>query len=324
MIKADFEEIVKHDSANCDIIKTYINIAKEARIMKQYKIGEVSKIVDIPVESIRFFESKGLITPGKKEFSKYRYYDEEDINRLYDYKKYRNMGFSSNESVEIVNSADFETFISNLSQKQKEAEKKSRYYELKSIKLQNHQNVLRNIPLLLGEYILVNRPAGYYFINRYYKDGSMTFDRAEEWKGYFDELLSYYIFVENIYRVKKEWFDNPTQPEEFQWGFTIKKKWSDALGIAIKPKMEEITRVKSIYTVLEVEEGKMFSPKLMEPILEYMKKRGYELDGDILGNIVAVVQKNNKRVRYMEVWVPIRENTNSIVIEEYKKELFEI
>ncbi|HJC82353.1 MAG TPA: MerR family transcriptional regulator [Candidatus Anaerostipes avicola] len=50
--------------------------------MKKYKIGEVGKIVDIPAESIRFFESKGLISPEKDPFNKYRYYDVWDINRV--------------------------------------------------------------------------------------------------------------------------------------------------------------------------------------------------------------------------------------------------
>ncbi len=167
--------------------------------------------------------------------------------------------------------------------------------------------MFRNIPLLLGEYIVTERPEGYYFLNRYYKNEEVSFDYAREWQGYFDELLPNYAFVENIYRIKKECLEDSGKPEEFQWGFTIKKKWADALGISINPKMEVIEKTKSIYTIIEVEDGDRFMPQIMNPAVEYMKRNGYIINGDIFGNLVAVAQKEGKRVRYMEVWIPIME-----------------
>ena len=68
----------------------------------KYKIGEISKILDVPVETIRFYESKGLIHPQKDKDSNYRYYDYWDINLLFDYKKYRDLEFSLAESLEII------------------------------------------------------------------------------------------------------------------------------------------------------------------------------------------------------------------------------
>lgn len=276
--------------------------------MKKYKIGEVAKIVDIPAESIRFFESKGLISPEKDPFNKYRYYDVWDINRLYDYKKFRNLDFSLAESIDIVKSSSFETMVEHLNDKQEEADKMARYYELKSLKLQSYQNVLKNIPLLLGEYPVVNRPEGYYFINRTYDGEEFRFDKAEDWKGYFDELLQYYAFVENIYRIRKERFEQPDGPEEYQWGFTIKKKWADALDIKINSKMMHISPVKSIYTIICAEGKEAFSSRLFRPVFEYMKTRGYQLSGDILGNHLITTQQDNTVRRYMEVWIPISES----------------
>ena len=80
----------------------------------KYKIGEVSKILNIPVETIRFYETKNLIHPEKDENSNYRYYDIWDMNRLLDYKKYRELEFSLNESLEIIQSANLEGFTDKL------------------------------------------------------------------------------------------------------------------------------------------------------------------------------------------------------------------
>lgn len=38
--------------------------------MKRYRIGEVSKILNISAETIRFLEQKGLISPQKNKDNK--------------------------------------------------------------------------------------------------------------------------------------------------------------------------------------------------------------------------------------------------------------
>ena len=43
--------------------------------MKLYSIGQVSSMIDIPVKTIRYYESIGLCTPSQTdENSNYRYY----------------------------------------------------------------------------------------------------------------------------------------------------------------------------------------------------------------------------------------------------------
>ena len=67
--------------------------------MKEYRIGEVSKMLDVPVETIRFLEQKGLVSPEKNPESGYRFYDVWDVNQILDYKKFRQIGFSSGETI---------------------------------------------------------------------------------------------------------------------------------------------------------------------------------------------------------------------------------
>lgn len=273
--------------------------------MQRYRIGEVSKILNIPVETIRFFEQKGIIQPVKDEFTNYRYYDAHDIHKLLEYRKYRELEFSLNESVNIIKSANIQNFIEKLSRKQEEANQKARYYELKAIKLQHYQNVLKNMPLVVGEYPVVNRPEGYYFIQHSYDAEGFHFKSSEELEGIFDEMMKYYTFVENIFRVQREWFDGPQETEEFQWGFTIKKKWADALGVSFASSLEYIPSVKSIYTILQAEEDNYFMPSQLKPVLRYMEKQGFRISGDVFGNHIATSQNEGKEFRYMEVWVPI-------------------
>lgn len=65
--------------------------------MKQYfKIGEISRLYHISVDSLRYYEKLGLITPQRAE-SRYRLYSIQDIWKLNVIRELRELGFSMEE-----------------------------------------------------------------------------------------------------------------------------------------------------------------------------------------------------------------------------------
>ena len=82
--------------------------------MQRYRIGEVSKMVDVPVETIRFLEQKGLVSPEKNTGTGYRLYSVWDINLILDYMKFRKIGFSSRETVDLVRDSSFADLLEQL------------------------------------------------------------------------------------------------------------------------------------------------------------------------------------------------------------------
>lgn len=62
------------------------------------KIGELSKITNTPVKTIRFYEEEGLISPVEVDrWTSYRYYDDSSINRLSEIAYLKDLGFSLKE-----------------------------------------------------------------------------------------------------------------------------------------------------------------------------------------------------------------------------------
>lgn len=55
----------------------------------EYKIGDVSKILNISDQMIRYYEKLGVIKPKRKGDGKYRYYDAMDVFWLYEAMKYK-------------------------------------------------------------------------------------------------------------------------------------------------------------------------------------------------------------------------------------------
>jgi len=65
---------------------------------KFYRIGDVSKICEIPIKTLRFYEEEGLIKPVKVDiYTGYRYYDDDNVLELYRIKLLKNLGFTLKE-----------------------------------------------------------------------------------------------------------------------------------------------------------------------------------------------------------------------------------
>ncbi len=66
--------------------------------MKMIKIGELSKLTNIPIKTIRFYKEEHLISPVEVDrWTGYRYYDETSINRLSEIIYLKDLGFSLKE-----------------------------------------------------------------------------------------------------------------------------------------------------------------------------------------------------------------------------------
>lgn len=62
------------------------------------KIGELSKLTNISIKTIRFYEEMGLITPAEVDrWTNYRYYDDKSVNRLSEIVYLKQLGFSLKE-----------------------------------------------------------------------------------------------------------------------------------------------------------------------------------------------------------------------------------
>lgn len=70
------------------------------------KIGEISKITGIPVETIRYYEKIGLLSEPGREASGYRRYQQHHVERLLFIKHCRNLDMAQEEIRELVRLAE--------------------------------------------------------------------------------------------------------------------------------------------------------------------------------------------------------------------------
>ena len=115
-----------------------------------YKIGDFSKIVDIPVRTLRYYAEYGVLVPSEIDiFTGYKYYSEENIVECELIKLLKSLDFTLDEIKQYKNCIDEEI----LEKKKKEIEERMYLLKLKYKRLTIMQEELRNNKnrMVLGE-----------------------------------------------------------------------------------------------------------------------------------------------------------------------------
>jgi Hg(II)-responsive transcriptional regulator len=71
--------------------------------MDTLTIGKVAEKAEVNVETIRYYERKGLLAKPPRRSSGYRHYPTETITRILFIKRAQKLGFSLNEISELLN-----------------------------------------------------------------------------------------------------------------------------------------------------------------------------------------------------------------------------
>ena len=64
---------------------------------RKFQIGEIARFFDIPASTLRYWEDKGILHPGKKYENQYREYTIEDLMTISDAIFYKNLGLQLKE-----------------------------------------------------------------------------------------------------------------------------------------------------------------------------------------------------------------------------------
>lgn len=95
----------------------------------EYTVRKLADIASISVRTLHYYDEMGLLKPRSRSANGYRYYGEEEVERLQQIMFFRELGFSLNEIKQILSRPDFdvlEALQSHRSLLEKEAERINR------------------------------------------------------------------------------------------------------------------------------------------------------------------------------------------------------
>ena len=71
--------------------------------MREYKIGKLSRLAQVNIETIRYYEKESLLPPPPRTPGGHRLYSPDHLKRLTFLRRCRDLGFTMAEIRELVN-----------------------------------------------------------------------------------------------------------------------------------------------------------------------------------------------------------------------------
>lgn len=248
---------------------------------KTFTIGEIAKILNVPVSTLRFWEKQGLFHISKCE-NNYRNYTTTDIIQIADIMFYRNLGIPIRDVNDFI-TVPFENYEESLEDVQVQIKEKIQRYE----KMQN------KIQLQLERYQILQT-----LLKCPFQEEEPPFSTVISWNFWEKENITYYIEDPARYvwykdtskdtpgkkgLIQYESFKNPNAPVVFQ-----KREQMHFVTFPIR------ARVAENYEGVEAEE-----------IVEKYKKK-YQT-GILLAQHLLTCEENGCHVEYLKGYLELRE-----------------
>ena len=287
----------------------------------QYKIGTMAKLLGISSESLRYYENCGILSPHKDAESGYRSYGPWDFNTLFLCRLYRSYGFSLSEVKEMLNEDNKDDLYDRLLQQETQLLNLIRHYQNILYFLSRHRQKLMFIDSYVGHFRVTKNPEmlmlctgtavnSSVYTASFLNDNKVA-NTSLQWLQTLPGIaLSFRLLRHPLESGQECDFSldeiDDREYSDTLWGYTALLSEAEQLGLKPDPPVEYIPSKRCVHTVFAAGEKGTLHVELDKQVLQPLRKLGYELLGTVLGRTIAYVRKDEKLIRYYDVWVPIQ------------------
>ena len=128
--------------------------------MKEYKIGEVARLLGLTTQALRFYEQEGVVRPRKSENGT-RYYTVEQMVMMLSFKKYRQSGFTVQDIVSHFKDDTVDQLLGRLSQQRQILVEQAQLLLRRAHAMERFEHMLMHVQTHAGEMTAGMRPPIY-------------------------------------------------------------------------------------------------------------------------------------------------------------------
>lgn len=264
----------------------------------KYKISDTSKMIDIPVDTIRYYEKIGIISPERR--GTYRFFSEEDIYLMCEYKKLRSYGLSPDDIHAFYDISCIEDYADEFEKIRNNCKQRADFYKNLEKSMSESVDLLKNIDDYIGNFHVTKMEARYYI--DFYKTLNNTGCSViwNQWVHNYYPLVEY-IFVWDLEKGESE-------------NVTCNSMWANAIGESkIKklniPTNEYVNKIKSsdaLFTVINRYDDIIVDALFLDEINKELEARDMAINGKIVGKMMSRIKTEEGIKRYIGIWVPVK------------------
>ncbi len=275
----------------------------------KYKTSDLSKMLDVSANTIRRFAEKGYLSPQRNDGNQYRYFGDEDVEKITYISKYRKIGFGHDEIASMLNS--------NISHNCSVYEKKMQELDVEIARLQALRHMLKDdIMMMKGiekygtDFIEMDSVAVHYVS---YKKGDEIREDSNT-----REALHQFIYdfpeIEYNYIIRKE--DILNRKVRCEEAIAIRTKLANKRNLNLNNEaIEQYPACPSILRIIklpidfangELAESEDIKKILYDDFFAYMQEKGYELAGDAFGAKIGFSKEDDREMQYIILGMPVK------------------
>ena len=266
-----------------------------------YSVGEVSKLLGIPKQTIRYYDNEGVVVPKKNPITGERSYSTYDAYKITIRKQYRNLGLSVNETEKIFNEYDKEKIIDTLDDCEKKLREEKRKLEIYIEGVNNLKEKIKRVNAYLNKCYLMKRPSMYRHIHMI--DNEFTRDE----NSIKSRIMAMETMPLSTYSFKLEFNEEREEYLDLKWDLAIESKYGDLTTFKNLNSTYFVEEEDCIYTIFEVKEKFNVTIDSLNYAKRYIEMNDMKMYGTIYGNsIFSDKDKIEGQRRYFEAWIPVK------------------
>lgn len=277
----------------------------EKAMYEKYKIGEISKITGIPIQTIRYYETQGILSPQKDSNSNYRYYDAWDINFLLQYRYFRSLELTVKETEQVIKNSSIEDIKEKLYDQQAVILKKIGHYQELMEMATNQTSNIDKIEQNLGKLLPLTNPPFFFCLTRVgesFRKGSQPSLGIAATLQRNIELMPLALPTFQIHGWNSE---DSKDNLEYCWGWSLTLEQATRKQISMTAPMTYIPPMNCLYTVFTAYGKGTFLSEFRDQVMAPVAKSNYIIAGVPTGRLLLRAHQEGKMHRYFEVWVPV-------------------
>ena len=264
----------------------------------KYRISEVAKLLDLSSEAIRYYETKGIIQPERDEETGYRYYGGWDIHMLIRARTYRQLGYTLDETADLLNKYDTIDIVSYLSKKREEIKKEIERSRHLLDYLDKEKENITNSDIITGLYQLVYRPEIY---RLEIQEGYVLYPDKKLRQAIYEWIdKAPYVFSSTLFPLNSIY----NGEENFTVGLGIYKEYAELLGIEESEYVKLFPSKLCILTGIQTKSSKNISPTLLQPAVKYMNSQGMIVTDDVITKSILMRKVGGEYINWHQAWLP--------------------
>lgn len=273
-----------------------------------HKIGTLAKRFGITPQALRFYERHGLLLPARESKGGDRRYQSRNLKWLYSIRRYHDLGYSLEETLELFSRESVEELDAMAAEKETETRRELELLERRLEALRRHREDLERIPRLFHRCEVAQMPRLWLVMDQ--KGQDVDLDPAIQ-----DEIQEWMRFLPWVYAasvIEEEKLRTPKEEGVRKSGFCVEEAVAQRLEMAQGPHAIAVGGCRAIHTVTALNDLHITTEGLLGHALNYAGEQGFTVTaavGRCLAKTGEVQCKEDlcPRSVYYEYWLPIKE-----------------